>query len=425
MKVLFATLPYPTHFYPMVPLAWALRTAGHEVRVASQPDLTDVITGSGLTAVPVGRPEAESPVDDLDSAELLEALHEDGSMYVYLFDLTGNDRTQWSDERLLSLEHIQTPALLSVINSDPVVDDLVDFARGWRPDLVVWEPFTFAGAIAARVTGAAHARLVYAPDATVRVRQEFLRAQAFRQAELREDPTAEWLERTLARFGQHFDEEILTGQWTIDPTPPGSRLAVGVRTVGMRYVPYNGPGAVPDWLRVPPSKRRVCVSLGLSGAVEEPAELISALVTATADLDVEVVLTEDPALLDVLPELPGKFRLAGFVPLNDLLPTCAAIVHHGGPGTLTSAQLHAVPQVVFGQTSITEVSAELVEKTGAGLSVAEPGAEVLRDAITRVVTDPSFLENARRVRAEMLAEASPRDIVPVLEKLTEEHRSVS
>ncbi|MGW2784745.1 hypothetical protein ACWC3X_26360 [Streptomyces populi] len=37
-----------------MPLAWSLRTAGHEVRVACRPDLLDAVTSAGLTAVGVG-----------------------------------------------------------------------------------------------------------------------------------------------------------------------------------------------------------------------------------------------------------------------------------------------------------------------------------------------------------------------------------
>ncbi len=36
MRVLFTTYAEKTHFLAMAPLAWALRTAGHEVVVASQ-----------------------------------------------------------------------------------------------------------------------------------------------------------------------------------------------------------------------------------------------------------------------------------------------------------------------------------------------------------------------------------------------------
>ena len=55
MRVLLASYPDRPIFHPMVPLAWALRTAGHEVRFACQPAFADTITRAGLTAVPVGR----------------------------------------------------------------------------------------------------------------------------------------------------------------------------------------------------------------------------------------------------------------------------------------------------------------------------------------------------------------------------------
>jgi UDP:flavonoid glycosyltransferase YjiC (YdhE family) len=55
MRVLFTVNPGTTIFNHLVPLAWALRTAGHEVRVASQPLFADEITRAGLTAVGVGR----------------------------------------------------------------------------------------------------------------------------------------------------------------------------------------------------------------------------------------------------------------------------------------------------------------------------------------------------------------------------------
>ena len=55
MRVLVVTWGWRSHLYPLVPLAWALRAAGHDVVVAGPPDLVDVITGAGLPAVPVGR----------------------------------------------------------------------------------------------------------------------------------------------------------------------------------------------------------------------------------------------------------------------------------------------------------------------------------------------------------------------------------
>src|SRR5687767_9215906 len=57
MRVLITTMPAAAHLYPYVPLAWALQSAGHEVRVASHPDMADTIVKAGLTAVAVGEKE--------------------------------------------------------------------------------------------------------------------------------------------------------------------------------------------------------------------------------------------------------------------------------------------------------------------------------------------------------------------------------
>ena len=51
MRVLVTSWGWRSHFYPLVPLAWALRSAGHEVLVASQPSMTEDIVGAGLPAV--------------------------------------------------------------------------------------------------------------------------------------------------------------------------------------------------------------------------------------------------------------------------------------------------------------------------------------------------------------------------------------
>lgn len=418
MRVLLVSYPEKTHFMAMAPLAWALRTAGHEVRVASQPELTETITQTGLTAVPI-----DCTVDDPVEAELLDQIHYEASTFVQNFDFAGRDRTQWTWENLLGLENMMVPALYAALNNDAMVDALVAFARDWEPDLVIWETFTLAGAITARATGAAHARLVSGPDITLRARQEFLRLAGEQPVAYREDPTAEWLNWTLERLGStsRFEEEMVTGQWTIDTTPASTRLDLGLHTVAMRFVPYHGASVVPGWLHGPAPRPRICLSLGISecDVSMSPADIIRAM----ADLDVEVVATLAESSREQVPEVPANTRLLDFVPLNDLLPTCSAIVHHGGIGTKATAELHGVPQVILPVGWDTAVMAERIEQLGAGLSVpaGELTVDGLREKVTQVVREPSFAESAERLRQEMLAEPCPNDVVPLLEKLTAEH----
>lgn len=430
MKVMLTCFAAPTHYYSLVPLAWALRAAGHEVRVASQPDLADTITQAGLTAVSVG-PSGWFGGDPW-APELLGQAFLDSLEFVREFDYTGQDPATWNRRTLLELEHVASSVMYSTMNSDPMIDGLVEFARSWQPDLVIWEMYTFAGAIAGRATGAAHARFLWGPDIALRARHAMLALGRAEPPEYRVDPTAEWLGAVSERFGGRFDEEIVTGQWTIDITPPGMRLDVDIHTLGVRYVPYNGRSVVPDWLHTPPGRPRVCLTLGLTSrsdgqAVDSLDEVLGSvslgdLLDAVADLDAEVVATIDPAALDGV-VLPDNVRATGFVPLNDLLPTCSAAVHQGGSGTRSTAEVHGVPQLML-TDPWDAVRGRAVEQCGAGLTLprAELTADILRESLLRLLRDPSFVAGARRLQREVLAEPSPTELVPHLEKLTAEHR---
>ncbi|MGQ0840976.1 activator-dependent family glycosyltransferase [Actinokineospora sp.] len=410
MKVLFACMPHATHMQPMVPLAWALRAAGHEVRVASQPELAEAITAAGMTAVPVGT-EHWYAADPWAPELLGELLGAGGSEHVQRFDWTAAET--WDTEDLLELEHVMISTLFASFNSDTMIDDLVAFARDWRPDLVVWEPFTLAGAVAATVTGAAHARLVYGPDITMRARQRFLELNAEQAPEHREDPTREWLSGVLARFGHSYDETVRTGQFTIDTTPPSARLDTGLPTVDVRYLPYNGPATLPAWIAEKPTRPRVCLTLGVSEEMDRSAASVSDIVAGLSEVDIEVVATLG---VDQRAGLPANVRAVDFVPLHDLLPSCDAIVHHGGVGTRATAETHGVPQLILAYGWDTVVKAERTEELGAGICLRAEDAtvEAVRAAVRRLLDEPGFAKGAAAVREELAALPAPAEVVAEL-----------
>jgi UDP:flavonoid glycosyltransferase YjiC (YdhE family) len=148
------------------------------------------------------------------------------------------------------------------------------------------------------------------------------------------------------------------------------------------------------------------------------------LLDAMADLDVEVVATLDESQRDGLPPLPDNVRLVDFVPLQALLPTCAAIVHHGGVGTWFTAATYGVPQIIVATSWDTPIRAGRTEDQDAGLAVsaADLTPELLRDKVVRVIEGPRFTAGATRLRDELLAAPPPAEIVPELVRLTERHR---
>ncbi|NJP64819.1 activator-dependent family glycosyltransferase [Streptomyces spiramenti] len=426
MRVLFTVFAAKPHLFNQVPLAWALRAAGHEVRVASQPDLAEAITRTGLTAVPVG-----------DALDLAGSFRDpgggpggDGRRLTGVTD-PDPERLDWNG--ILGVFTLGCAVEYEHITSRSVVDDLVEFCRDWEPDLVVWDALTFAGAIAARACGAAHARMLFGLDYTSRMLDVYEDRMALLPVEQRDDPVSDWLAGRLARYDVPYDpsldRELMTGQWTIDPTPEWMQLPLAVDRLGMRHVTYNGPTGVQPWVPEVPDRPRVCFSMGMSGREllgrdkvsvsgdgrgEDP---VGSVLRALAELDIELVATLTADQRAAVGELPDNVRAVDFVPLNDLLPTCAAVVHHGGFGTVGSVLPHAVPSVTVPAPWWDEAALgrHLAER-GAGILVEpeEATPEVLRDGVARLLKEPSFATAAREVRAELMRVPPPAGIVEQL-----------
>ncbi|RKT54699.1 activator-dependent family glycosyltransferase [Saccharothrix australiensis] len=417
MRVLFTTVPEPTVFRSTVPLAWALLTAGHEVRVAVPPALTGEVTRAGLTAVPVGRDRDIWQSFETRPAELA-ALR---TALLAPYDAAVEPDVPWEHLKAAYDYHV---TWWHKMDAFPVVGDLVAFARHWRPDLVVWEPTTFAGAIAAKAVGAAHARLLWGLDVFGVTRDRYLRLRARQPRRARGDALADWLGQQAGRFGVGFSEDMTRGDVTIDPLPDSLRMSADVRRVPMRHVPYDGPVTTPAHLPGAPDRPRVLVALGGTGGEAfggypvRAAEILDAL----GDLDVEVVAALDG---DPPARLPANAVAVPPLPLSALLPGCAAVVHHPGPAGLAAAALHGVPQLVLPVHADDPPLADRVAERGAGvvLHSTRASGRSIRDHLLRLLGDAAFGRAADRLRAEMLAMPAPHEVVGRLVALVAGQRS--
>ncbi|QUX29308.1 activator-dependent family glycosyltransferase [Nocardiopsis akebiae] len=414
MRVLFATQAERTHFLGLVPLAWALRAAGHEVRVASQPHLESVAAGAGLPFTAVGRDHHFARIS------------RDGRADRYLdFDMAEDrDEVLTWDHLLRGYRGVVTWWWRTV--NEPMFDDLVALCRQWRPDLVVWEPSTYAAPVAAQACGAAHVRHLWSVDLFSRVRRTFLARMGERPASERQDPLAQWLGARAARHGVDFSESLVHGQATVEQVPAPLRVdtPADLEYLPVRYVPYNGRAVVPDWLRTPPDRPRIGLSLGTTAALRLGGYTVdvATLLEGLADLDVEVVATLPAREQEKLGAVPGNARLVEYVPLHALAPTCAAMVTHGGPGTVLTGLAHGVPQLLSPNARMFDIPvlARLVEGAGAG-RVVDPGrldAETVTEGVRTLLEDPRHTRAARALRERMDAMPAPADLARALTGLT-------
>ncbi|MFJ8150390.1 nucleotide disphospho-sugar-binding domain-containing protein [Streptomyces sp. NPDC096048] len=433
MRVLIVPFPWKTHVFNLVPLAWSLQTAGHEVRVAGWPDLLGAVTGAGLTGLGVGpgeTPEVRRQRDlrqTSDRAAAARRAPREGPGLEPLFDIRPDrERLSWEQASRVVDDLVLPQARRS---NDPMMEDLVAAARAWRPDLVLWGAKAFAGAVAAAAVGAAHARVLYSVDVYTRLREDFLHAKALQPPERRADNLRDWLAGWAGRYGVEFSEELVNGQFTIAPLPESFRPDVRPTTLPVQFVPYNGPAVVPDWLTRTPRAPRVLMTFGDSvddgpARLPLPVESIQQILDSVAGLEVELVLALPPHSWRELREVPANTRLVESVPLAEALPTCSAVVHHGGTWSFGCALRHGVPQLLIGRAFDAPLKFRCLERAGAGLAMtpAQADGPTVRAALVRLLQDPALRANARRLREEMLAMPTPNELAHTLRNVVTAHR---
>ncbi|WP_327071962.1 nucleotide disphospho-sugar-binding domain-containing protein [Kitasatospora sp. NBC_01302] len=406
MRLLFVTYFERAHLLPLVPLAWAALAAGHEVRMVSTPGLMGAVESTGLPGVAVGR--------DIDLEAVLASRA-----------LAPVRQSAAEPEEVMQARVMENIASLLLEFAENMVDDLVKYARAWRPDVIVYDPVTFGGLVAATALGIPAVGHLYGMARWLRPEfKNLIGGEAWPR-----------YEQLFTRFGVEPAYDPVA--W-VDPRPASMRwdeavmgmpAAQTVQPIPMRYIPYNGSGAVPDWLTRPGERPRVCVTWGTSQQRKLGPQVIEHFrdVAATiAELDVEVLLTVGATNEEQrrqLRGLPKNVTTVGWVPLNGLLACADAIVHTGGTGTLMTAAACGVPQL--GVTKIREglYNTQQLVMTGAGLHLDEDTSKVctIRDTVDTLVCDPRYRKAAAGLRAEIEAQPSPADVVAELARIASSH----
>jgi len=385
MRVLVTASPGLGHMLPMVPISWALRAAGHEVLLAMagrNAQHVPMLAASGLHVVET-QPH-ETFVRLMDKAR-------DGMDVKAMQKLIREVSRSGDAERLMSFG-----ARLFAPQSDAVADNVVAIADEWRPDLVVHSPMDGAGPLAAARLGVPAVEQAYGLSSS-------------------ETRFAQIVEALADTYRRHGVDGPPTRHALLNVAPP----SMGTPALGwvMRYVPFNGGGQLPDWLLRTPDRPRVIVTLGTVIPGFAGLGPLQWLADVAGDLDAEFVVTLDNAEAEQLGALPDNVRPVSYTPLNALLATSAAIIHHGGSGSTMTSLAMGVPQLVVPQGADQFSNAYEVAKRGAGFEVDTEVAQVGADDLTRLLTDASLAAAAAEVKAEIAAQPAPAALVSRLVEL--------
>lgn len=389
MRVLFVVTPGVGHAYPLVPLAWAFRGAGHDVLVAtgrtrptwSSTGQTIAVTDAGLPVADIS-PEFDQP--GFWQPIIAQLARDNPDLAEQIAGMRGG---RIDDLRLAA-------AFLSKM-SGFLADGALAVAHDWQPDIVVQSQGQGAGLVVAAKLG------------IPLVEHGLGFARSAGMHELHRKHMADV-------FDRHGLLELPEHRVILDVAPPSMVTDGTAEGWPMRYVPYNGGGVLPKWLTTPRERPRIAVTLGTVALGGDTVGALERIIAAATRVDADFVLATGDGDLSALGTLPDNVRAAGWLPLNALLPSCAALIHHGGSGTTLTALEAGVPQLLLPGGADRHINAAAVQRRGAG-AITEADA-VDADLINIVLYDTAMRAAATEIRAEIHAMPVPAAVADRLAK---------
>jgi UDP:flavonoid glycosyltransferase YjiC (YdhE family) len=370
MRILFSSGPGVGHILPSLPLARALRERGDEVALLTADVMSSVVAGEDIDVLPAG------PGPDVLVAEIARR--------------TGADLFAGPPTREVEAE------LFAGTRVDLSIEQALEAAAAFRPDLIVCEHYDFVGPLVGAVLQIPVATLAYGPAMAA-------------------DLAAAMAEVVAKRYAAHGVTRQAS-RWYLDTCPDALQLdgwQAPAGRIGLRPQAHRAAGRA---AATPPSAGRqrpqILVSFGTVFAVPQMlAPLLRQLTAADLDLRVTTGLFATAADFGIESE---RVEFAGFTPLDELIQDVDLVLTHGGAGTTLGSLASGIPLVVVPQGADQFVQADRVTAAGVGLTVTGEATESVAPTVLKVLADPSFRANAGKVAAQIAALPSPADVAEQL-----------
>jgi len=423
-RFLLTCWPISGHLYPNIALAHALRKRGHEVGIYTGPSAQAVVRGEGFEFFPFHK------VDGKKFDRILYNADDFGGWWKQRRDRLVRYR-EW---------------LLGMLPDQ--VEDVNEVLAAFQPDVLVCDPMMWGPLLVVReLHPIPLAVFVYVPFCLIpspkvplpglglapardwmgRLKNRLTEAvQRWITADIRRGANAVRsqyglppMTETISDLAGRMPLYLITGTPELDYGRDD--LPASVHYVGPCLWSKPASSPAPAWMDALPRDRPVVhVS---EGTVHAKTPLVlSAAARGLADLKMSVIMAtgtqREPSELGLEP-LASNIRVERWVTYEHLLPRTDLVVTTAGAGTALAALELGIPLVMIPTEWDKPEVARRVAEAGAGL-IIEPSQctpQRLRLAVERVLGEPSFRENARRLAAGFKRYGGPAEAARLLEDL--------
>ncbi|KIO78799.1 glycosyl transferase [Pedobacter lusitanus] len=386
-RFLFVVPPFFGHISPTLSIGSSLIARGHEVKWIGITPLADKHIPEGGEFI---YPEADLEEYQEEITRILKR-QDDGP------SCSGPEVMK------LALEETYVPFARMMMKG------LGKFADEWKPDVIVNDCITFAGALCAHVKGI--------PSVTTTPVPPDVMGDTATSA----PKIFEWQQQLIKGLQKELgiiEDGIFIHSNKLNLVFTSQAFA-GFEEVPshMRFVgPVKGrPNhAAFDWERLAKATTpKIFVSLGTL-LVDIRAAFFQKLIDAFANEPVTIIAATNP---DIFEQWPANFIVNSFVPQAELMPHMDAVICHGGFNTVNDTFTNGLPMLITPIAYDHFHTAKLIENAGCGISIRYKRLKIaeLRNAVFELLGNPKYRNAALRIRETFISAGGNDKAVELLE----------
>jgi MGT family glycosyltransferase len=425
-RILFAPVHVAGHFYPTIPVAKSLQERGHQVAYISERNMKGVVEGEEIEFFGVG--------PGVWAGNIAEK-------YPRVRTLRGNAR----------IHYILKNVYLGLTSH--YIREAVPVLKRIRPDLLVFDSFSFPGPILAEMLGIpwvttsmflgmipGNGSPPYSfgwPPSRSRLRGLLYKAAWLALIAYCKQYDAV-INRIRKEFGLRpkrmaFLHSALSPYLYLSFTSPHieypiHHLPPQVHLVGPSVWSSPRHYRPPEWLLAFPEKRpAVYITIGTVESAYDRRFFSIAAEAVGAVPEIQAVMTvcyEGPDLRNL--SLPRNLRVEKYVPNAWIVPKVDLVVHHGGFSTTLDCLMNGKPSVVIpfeGDQNENGMRLSYL-RAGRRLRYRNLTARALREAILKVLEDPAFAARSEEIARLLARQNGPQTASDLIERLLKTGRPV-